>query len=140
MRDNDRMSENIDLVRSIFACWERGDWTSSDWADPEIEYVMVDEPGARTRTGLGAMALAWGEYLSAWNEYAVKADEYRELDRERVLVLLKAFGRGKTSGLDIGEIGAERGANVFHIRNGRVVRLAAYFDAARALADLGLDG
>ena len=54
------------------------------------------------------MALAWGEYLSAWNEYAVKADEYRELDRERVLVLLKAFGRGKT---------ALEGVEIDHQRN-----------------------
>ena len=37
------MSENLDLVRSIFSAIERGDYTNAQWAEPEIEYVVVDE-------------------------------------------------------------------------------------------------
>jgi ketosteroid isomerase-like protein len=33
-----------------------------------------------------------------------------------------------------------RTANVFHLRDGKLTRLAAYVDAQRALADLGLGG
>ena len=67
----------------------------------------------------------------------VDAEELRDLDSERVLVLTRYAGRAKTSGLELGRIGAA-GASLFFVRNGRVVRIVQYFDRARALTDFGL--
>jgi hypothetical protein len=75
--------------------------------------------------------------LSTWEEFRVEVDEYRELDDERVLVLDHPSGVGKTSGVDLGQMRA-KGAQLFHIRAGKVTRLVHYFDRERALADLGL--
>jgi hypothetical protein len=91
----------LDFVRSILAEWERGDYSSAAWADAEHEYVIVGGPSPGSWTGLPAMAQAWREFLSAWDEWWTKAEEYRELDHERVLVLIRSGGRGKTSGLEI---------------------------------------
>jgi ketosteroid isomerase-like protein len=134
------VSANLDLVRSIYADWERGDWSAASWAHPDIEYVMVDEPGSETHRGLAAMAEAWRAFLSAWADYRIESEEYRTLDDDRVLVLIRAYGRGKASGVELSERTRGRGgATLFHIRDGMVVRLDAYFDRDRALAALGLE-
>jgi ketosteroid isomerase-like protein len=130
-------SPNLDLVRSIYAAWERGDFSSAEWAHPEIEWVVVGGPEPGTWTGLAAMAESWRGWLRAWEEYRTEAEEYRELDGERVLVLVRFIGRGKRSGLEFGQIWTS-GANLFHIHRGRVTRLVIYADRERALADLGL--
>ena len=77
-------------------------------------------------------------WISVFEDYRVLADEYRELDGGRVLVILHARGRAKASGVDLATWDKRKGANVFHIRNGKVTRLVLYWEAARALADLGL--
>jgi ketosteroid isomerase-like protein len=130
-------SANLELVRSIHAAWERGDYSSAEWAHREIEYVFADGPTPGSWTGPAGMAEGWRGFLSAWKEFRVEADEYRELDSERVLVLVHRSGRGKTSGLEVGQIGT-RGASPFHIRDRKVTRLVIYQDGERALADLGL--
>jgi ketosteroid isomerase-like protein len=130
-------SANVDLVRSIYAAWERGDYSSVEWADPEIEFVIADGPSPGSWTGLASMAEGWRDWLSAWQDWRVEAEEYRELDSDRVLVLTQQTGGGKTSGLEIGQI-QRKGAHLFHVRGGKVTRLVVYFDRERALADLGL--
>jgi hypothetical protein len=52
-------------------------------------------------------------------------------------VLVDLFGRGKTSGVELGQMQA-KAANLFHIRGGKVTRLISYTDRANALADRGL--
>ena len=130
--------ENVELVRSIYAAWERGYFGETHWVDPEIDFQAIgDTPSAGRWKGLDGMATGWREWLSAWQEFQVEADEYRELDEERVLVLGHFAGRGKTSGLEIGQV-FTKAASVFHIRDGKVTKLVLYTDYQRALADLGL--
>jgi hypothetical protein len=53
------MSENLDLVRSIYADWERGDFSQVEWADLEIEYTGVDGLLPGTSRGIQAMGAGW---------------------------------------------------------------------------------
>jgi hypothetical protein len=75
--------------------------------------------------------------LAAWADYRVVADKYRALDDERVLVLMQHGGHGRASGLGRGQLMTE-GANMLHLRDGKVVRLVLYWHRDHALADLGL--
>jgi ketosteroid isomerase-like protein len=130
------VSSNLDLVRSIYADWERGDFSSADWAHPAIQFEIVGgaEPGIWS--GVSGMARAWFRFLDAWEDYHVEAEQYRALDPERVFVLIRRTGRGRTSQL---EIGGTETADLFHIRDGKVTRLVHYWERSRALADLGLE-
>jgi hypothetical protein len=76
---------NLDLVRSIYAAWERGDYSSTEWADPEIEYVIVEGPAPGTWTGMTGMPEGMRDWLRAWDDFRIQAEEYRELGGERVL-------------------------------------------------------
>jgi ketosteroid isomerase-like protein len=131
-------SANLDLVRSIFAAWDRGDFgRAAEWAHPEIEFVIADGPSPGRWTGLAGLADSWRDFLSAWEDVRQDAEEYRELDDERVLVLVRLRARGKTSGLEVERMRTE-GAGVFHVRGGKVTRLVYYLVRERALADVGL--
>ena len=129
---------NVELVRSIYADWERGDFSSVEWVvHPEIEVVVADGPMPGTWRGWAGLAQAWRQWTDAWADFRAEPDELRELDGDRVLVLLRRSGSGKTSGLDLGEV-RSKGAAVYHFRDGKVARIVAYMDSERGLADLGL--
>jgi hypothetical protein len=107
-----------------------GEMDSSD-----LEFVIVDGP--RPGSWKGAVPEGFRTWVDAWEEFRTEADEYRELDDERVFVLTRFSGRGKTSGLELDEL-LSKAAHVFHIRDGKVMKVAVYFDRQRAFADLGL--
>jgi ketosteroid isomerase-like protein len=129
---------NLELVRSIYADWERGDFSSAEWAHPEIEYVGADGPDPGSWVGLSAMAEDFRRWLRTWEEFRLMAEEYRAAPDDRVLVLDRVSGRGKRSGLDLGQIQTE-GAWLFHVRDGKVTQMVRYWDRERAFADAGLE-
>jgi ketosteroid isomerase-like protein len=127
----------VEVVQAICAAWEAGDFSSIDWAHPEIEFAFADGPTAGIWTGRPAMAKAWRETMSASEELHTIAEQYCRLDDERVLVLMHNSGRGKGSGLDVGLL-RMKGANLFHVRDGKVSRLVLYWDRVKALGAVGL--
>jgi ketosteroid isomerase-like protein len=130
-------SHNVRLVRAIVAGWERGDYSSSAWAHPDIEFTRADGPEAGTWRGFAGLAEGTRYRLSAWEGFRVLPDSFHELEHERVLMLGRLAGRGKASGLELEQMQA-KAAVVFHLAGGEVTRLVVYMDRDRALADLGL--
>jgi ketosteroid isomerase-like protein len=52
-------------------------------------------------------------------------------------VLVQLSGRGKTSGPELEQLGA-KAATLYHVRDGKVIRVVQYLDCERAFTDLGL--
>jgi ketosteroid isomerase-like protein len=103
----------------------------------EAEYVVLGDPESVATRGIADAVEASREFQSTWNDLCLVADEYREVDDERVVVLLHYSGHGSTSGIDLGQVGTEH-ANLFHIRDGKVTRYVVYWDLQSTPADLGL--
>jgi len=74
------MSENLELVRSIYADWERGDFSRNDWANPEIKLRdrRWAEPG--DWTGFTEMARRYGDWLRGWRTFVLRR---RSIPRRR---------------------------------------------------------
>ena len=117
---------------------ERGEFGSAEWAHPDLEYSHADGPDPGRWIGLTDVRKGLREFLSAWGDWWTSAEGFRELDDGRVAVLNRYSGRGKTSGVEVGQIRSS-GAAVFRVRGGKVASIVIYFDRAHALADLGLE-
>jgi hypothetical protein len=130
------MTASLELVRSIYTLWERGDHRY--WADPEIEYVTVGAPDRGGSVGPAVpIAESFREWLGDWSDLKAAADRYLALDRERVLVPYRSETPGPTSGPNQAPARAQ-GATLFQVRASRVTRIVQYYDRERAFADLGI--
>ena len=127
-------SSNLELVRSIYQDWERGEFGSAQWADPKIEMLSISFQHPGSATGFEQIERFWSDRETALTDFRVRAEDVRELDQERVLALAEWSARGKASGIAI----THEGAHVFEIREGRVVKVVFYEERARAFDELGL--
>jgi ketosteroid isomerase-like protein len=125
--------QNVEIVKRIFARWERGDFSSVDWADPEIEYV-VPGPDPQVHRGIEAMNRSWGEWLEVFEDMTVHLKEIREAG-DRVVIDQDFRGRGRGSGIPVDLPGAA----VFTFRDGKVIRFAGHTNLESALKEAGID-
>jgi SnoaL-like domain len=121
---------DMDLVRSIYARWQNGDFSSAEWAHPDIEFTAPD--GTITH-GLSAMTDAWREFLRAWSDFAAAPEEFEQSGAD-VLVSTRFTGQSAGAGFPLAEF---PGNALFTIREGLVIRLALIGRREDALAELG---
>jgi ketosteroid isomerase-like protein len=133
------MSENLDLVRSIFGAWERGDHGSSEWAHPEIEYIWADGLSRGRWKGLEAMAGALGGHGSGRGGISAQRRTATACSMTSACWSSTASaGAARQMTVGVGDL-MTKGASVWSIKGERVTRLVLYWDRDRALADLGAE-
>ena len=123
--------ENLEIVRSIYSAWAKGDFTSVEWADDDIEFAMPREAATR---GLAAMGRNFADWLRAWDGVATVPKEFKVVG-DQVLVFHEFRGVGKRSGIPAADFS---GACVFTLREGKVVRLILCVSPSDALKAAGL--
>jgi ketosteroid isomerase-like protein len=125
---------NVEVVKAIFRDWERGDFTSVDWADPEIEFT-IPGPDRHVHRGIESMARAWADWLGVFDDLSIVGAAFYDAD-DKVVVEQIFRGTGKGSGIPIDEI---RGATVVTLRDGKVIRFEGHVTLEEALASAGID-
>jgi ketosteroid isomerase-like protein len=127
--------ENVEVIRAMFEHWARGDFPAS-FIDPDVEHSRI---GAETPDmegewrGLEAFSQAFAEYLHAFDDLRIEAEEIIDLDDDRVLVLSRQTARGKLSGAPIDHVLGD----LFTLRAGKVMRHDSYWNRAEALRAVG---
>jgi ketosteroid isomerase-like protein len=122
---------NADLLRPIYEEWGRGNWRPNfELYDPHMEWGWSDEfPGLagvyEDHEDPNSRLHAW---LSGWEDWRAEAEEFLEFG-DHVVVLAIYWGRGKGSGVEI----SQRGAHVFELRDGKVVRLEIFASRQKAI-------
>jgi ketosteroid isomerase-like protein len=129
--------EDVELVRSAFETWNRGeidafvDCTSEDVAWVEVsgrpEGVATERFGReRLREGLKSL-------FDAWESYYIDAERIEEAG-DRVLAIVREVARGRASGVEVDG----RWGYLITVSDGEMVRIEAYRDHAVALQAAGL--
>jgi ketosteroid isomerase-like protein len=125
--------ENVEAVKVIFEDWSRGDFSSPDWADPEIEF-SIPGPDSKVHRGIEASSRAWFDFLSAFSELSIEAREIRDAG-DQVVVDQAFHGSGRGSGIPLGDA---PGGGLFTLRDGKVIRFQGFLTFQEALEAAGL--
>jgi ketosteroid isomerase-like protein len=128
--------ENVDALRPIYEEWGRGNFRPMfDVYDPEMEWGWSSEfPGlAGVYRDPAERNKRLHEWLSPWEDWRCDVEEFRE-QGDYVVAIARYRGRGKGSGVEVDT----RGAHVWRLRDGRVVRLEVFADPVKALESVGL--
>jgi ketosteroid isomerase-like protein len=130
---------NVELVRGMCEAFARRDWhggleplaadiewdmsTYEDWIDPGV-----------TR-GTAAVQEFFRTFLGTWEEYEIEFERFFDAGDE-VLVIVRDRGRGKASGALV----ERRWAQLWTVRDGKVVRFRPYAEPQAGLEAAGLAG
>jgi uncharacterized protein len=129
--------EDVELVRSAFEAWNRGDIDEfTELAAEDIAWLEVSgrpEGGASERFGRDRMRRALESLFDAWESYHLEVERIEKVG-DRVVAVVREVARGRSSGLEVDG----RWGYLVTVEDGLIVRIEAYRDAGQALRVAGL--
>src|ERR671930_2384698 len=127
--------ENVEVVRQATDAYNRGAFTEAiAWMDPEIEWDMsrVEVPDPDTYRGLERLQAFHESWRESWGSLELEIEELIDAGDE-VISVVRQHGRGRLSGAEV-----EQGfAQVWALRDGKIIRMTMYPDRESALEAAG---
>ena len=131
----DRQNRDLEVIRELYAHWERGDFTYSEAFTEDYVWKANDVIESGEFKGLGEVREAWRGWLQAWDGFSVEAEEVIAGSDGRYVVMQLFRGQGKASGLE----SEERSAAVVTMRDGLIARAEGFWDREAALQAAGIE-
>ena len=131
---------NVEIVRSAWDAFERGDLPQATATfDPQVEFDVSRDiwgalVGGGVYRGIEGVADWLRDLYGAWGQFEMTAEDVFGLADGRVITVLLARGRGRTSGIEV----EHRPAGVATLREGRIVRIEWFPSREEALASAEL--
>jgi ketosteroid isomerase-like protein len=124
---------NAEILRDAYEALNRGDTTAAlDVLAPEVEWhesrALPERDTYRGREEVGTLLR---DFLEPWEDFRQEVEEVRAVG-DRVALFLHLVAEGRTSGARVDA----RYAHVWTMRDGKAVRVDAYYDRGEALAAL----
>jgi ketosteroid isomerase-like protein len=129
--------ENVEVVRRLFPAFNRRDMNEFlKLLDPDVEWVpILAVLEGRVYRGHAEVEQWVADLATDWEHFEVYYEELRDLG-ERVLVLGGWRGRGRASGVELGD---QPATWLLDVEDGKVRRLRTFTDRAEALHAAGLE-
>lgn len=126
--------ESVDTVRAMWDAFVGDDPVSGlSFCDPAIEWDGTNLPDGKVAHGHEAViehAMRWAEM---WDEWRMEPERFVDAGDDRVIVVFREVGRSD-SGLQMDE----RHAELYAVRNGKVVSRKGFSDPDEAFEAVGM--
>ena len=123
--------QNVEVVKRTLESFAKTGVPDLSDLDPQIEIHDHEPPDSAVHHGHHGFMRSIQDWESAWEDYSFDIEELIEAE-DRVVVILHTTATGRTSGLKLDR----RDAQVYELRDGRVVRLDYFSTKAEALEAL----
>lgn len=127
-------------MNALFDAWnDRGLADVGELVSEEVVWLEVEgapDLEGEARRSRDELMSSLEELFETWQQYRLEPQEVRAVDDERVLALVREVARGRASGVEV----AGDWGYVMTVRDGKLTRVEAYRDPAKALAAAGGPG
>jgi ketosteroid isomerase-like protein len=132
-------STNVEIVRRAYEAFNHeGQEAMLSYLHPDIEWDESELPARQPGVyhGHEGVMRVLGENAALWDDIRIVIDEIAEGKDGRVVVFIRATGKGKHTGVDVELVSAQ----VWHLRDEKGERVRLYLDRQEALEAAGIKG